>query len=99
MPININDLSRFGDLKKSLDERNVSSATITAIEKAVRNGASFGGVSDLRALDIPAKDFATIGPLVDFGPRVTFVPNIKTVRYRVRPTDETAKFFGYQLIV
>lgn len=99
MPININDLSRLGDLKKSLDERNVSSATIIAIETAVRNGTRFGGAGDLRALDIPATDFATIGPLVDFGPHVTFVPNIKTVRYRVEPTDQTTKFFGYQLIV
>ena len=99
MPININDLSRLGDLKKSLDEHSVSERAIRAIEIAVRNGVPFGGEGDLHALDLPAADLATLGPIIDFGPRVTVVPNIKTIRFRVEPADPTGTFFGYQLVV
>src|SRR5690606_19571616 len=72
---------------------------IVTLEKAIKSGMSFDGPQDLTLLDIPTADANALREAVVFGPRVTYVPNIKTIEYRLRPVGDGQHLYGYQLVV
>lgn len=99
MKPNINDVSRFRDVKRLLGEQSVTPTAIATLERALRKGMSFRGIEDLTLLNIPAADLNIVAEAVDFGTTVVVVKNIKTVEYRFMPIGDRAFFYGYQLIV
>src|SRR5690606_12619460 len=99
MKPNINDVSKLRDLKEALAGKNISPTAIVTLEKAIKSGMSFDGPQDLTLLDIPTADANALREAVVFGPRVTYVPNIKTIEYRLRPVGDGQHLYGYQLVV
>ncbi|MFZ2157566.1 MAG: hypothetical protein WAV72_15795, partial [Bradyrhizobium sp.] len=99
MKPNINDVSNLRDLKQLLAEKNVAAPSISTLEKALKKGMAFRGLDDLALLNIPTLDLTVVGGLVDFGPAIVVVKNIKTVAYRFNPVGDEAFFFGYQFVV
>lgn len=99
MKPNINDVAGLASLKTALAEKNVSPVAIATIERALKNGMSFARPADLAILNIPTLDLGVVSGVVDFGPAVVVVKNIKTVQYRFNPVGNEDSFFGYQFVV
>lgn len=107
MKFQINDFSKFADLKKALKEKNVTDKTINSIEKAVRSGFVFKTAEDFSAFNLAAADIRVLSDLVVFdpppanpNPTPTPTPSgIRTFLYFFKPSGEEALFHSYQFII
>jgi len=111
MKPNINDLSKFSELKAALEDKGVSRSTIETLNNVLSKGLVVKKASDLALLSIPAAELSLVTSAASFGASHPVAQNLKSVEFAFKPIDVTVPpassntpgiegfFFGYQFIL
>ena len=111
MKPNINDRSKFLELKAVLEATGVSRSTIETLNNVLSKGLVVKTASDLALLSIPSAELSLVSSAASFGASHSETQNVKTVEFTFKPIDITVTpapanapdienfFFGYQFVL
>lgn len=85
MKPNINDLSKFADVKAALEAKGVSRATIETLDKVLNRGLVVERAADLSFLSIPAAELTLVSSSVTFGASQPEPQDFRTLQFKFSP--------------
>ncbi len=85
MKPNINDLSKFADVKAALEAKGVSRATIETLDKVLNRGLVVERPADLSFLSIPAAELTLVSSSVTFGASQPEPQDFRTLQFKFLP--------------
>lgn len=85
MKPNINDRSKFAEVKAALEAKGVSRATIETLDKVLNRGLVVERAADLSFLSIPAAELTLVSSSVTFGASQPEPQDFRTLQFKFLP--------------
>jgi N-acetyl-anhydromuramyl-L-alanine amidase AmpD len=85
MKPNINDRSKFADVKAALEAKGVSRATIETLDNVLNRGLVVERAADLSFLSIPAAELTLVSSSVTFGASQPEPQDFRTLQFKFLP--------------